>query len=141
MMTWLIREFTIADYEGAFSLWQSLPGLGLSAADEAEKIALFLQKNLGLSFAAVDGDKLIGTILGGSDGRRGYIYHLAVHPNFQKRGIGGALVQSCLTAMRKSGLQKCHLFVYSNNSAGIRFWEKIGWTFREDIRVMSFDIK
>jgi len=140
-MTYLIREFVLDDYESAYSLWQSLPGLGLSAADEAGSIAGFLERNPGLSFAAIEGDKLIGTILGGSDGRRGYIYHLAVDPEHRKRGIGGALVQRCISAMKNCGLQKCHLFVYANNSAGIRFWEKIGWVFREDIRVMSFDIK
>jgi ribosomal protein S18 acetylase RimI-like enzyme len=139
MMTWMIRELRPEDCKAALSLWQSLPGLGLSSADEAENIAFFLGKNPGLSFAAMDGVELIGTILGGSDGRRGYIYHLAVHPLVQKKGIGRALVDRCLSAMRKSGLQKCHLFVYANNKSGIQFWKKIGWTFREEIRVMSID--
>jgi len=140
-MTVTIRELKIGDYENAYSLWQSLPGLGLSAADDAENIAAFLAKNPGLSFAAVDGDKLIGTILGGSDGRRGFIYHLAVHSQYQNKGTGRFLVERCLSAMQKSGLQKCHLFVYSDNKAGIRFWKRNSWILREEIRVMSHDLE
>jgi ribosomal protein S18 acetylase RimI-like enzyme len=129
-----------SDYPGAFSLWQSLPGLGLSGADEKVQIHKFLDKNADTCFVAVDQDKIIGTVLGGNDGRRGYIYHLAVDQNYQKAGLGKSLVEQCLSRLRAAGLQKCHIFVISDNSEGIRFWERIGWTQRDDILVMSMDL-
>jgi ribosomal protein S18 acetylase RimI-like enzyme len=117
----------ISDYEQALHLWQSLPGMGLSSADEKENIRDFLQKNPSTCFVTLKNGKIIGTILGGSDGRRGYIYHLAVQQSEQYKG--------------KSGIQKCHIFVISDNAEGIAFWEKVGWQLRDDILVMSIEIK
>ena len=130
----------ISDYEQALQLWQSLPGMGLSDADEKETIRDFLQKNPSTCFAATKDENLIGTILGGSDGRRGYIYHLAVQQSEQNKGIGNKLVDLCLNEFKKAGIQKCHIFVISDNSEGIAFWEKIGWQLRDDILVMSKEI-
>lgn len=129
-----------SDYDGAFILWQSLPGLGLSGADEESQIQKFLDKNPDTCFVAVDNGKVIGTVLGGSDGRRGYIYHLAVDPTYQRAGLGKSLVEQCLASLRAAGLQKCHIFVISDNAEGIRFWECAGWTKRDDILVMSMDL-
>ena len=76
-----------SDYEQAVQLWQSLPGIGLSSADEKDNICDFLLKNPGTCFVALNEGNLIGTILGGSDGRRGYIHHLAVQQSEQNKGI------------------------------------------------------
>jgi ribosomal protein S18 acetylase RimI-like enzyme len=131
----------ISDYEQALQLWQSLPGMGLSSADEKENIREFLQKNPGTCFVALKDENLIGTILGGSDGRRGYIYHLAVQQTEQKIGVGKKLMYLCLNEFKKSGIQKCHIFVISDNAEGIAFWENVGWQPRDDILVMSKEIK
>ncbi len=139
-MTIEIRAMQKSDYPGALSLWQSLPGLGLSGADEEAQIHIFLDKNADTCFVAVDQEKVIGTVLGGNDGRRGYIYHLAVDPTCQKMGIGKSLVEHCLDRLRAVGLQKCHIFVISDNAEGINFWERIGWNQRDDILVMSMDL-
>ncbi len=130
----------LSDYEQALQLWKSLPGIGLSGADEKENIRDFLQKNPSTCFVALRGGDLIGTILGGSDGRRGYIYHLAIQQSERNKGIGKKLVGLCLNEYKKSGIQKCHIFVISNNSEGIAFWEKVGWLRRDDILVMSKEI-
>jgi len=135
-----IRLMNSGDYSGAIDLWQSLPGLGLSSADEFSAIDLFLNKNLDTCFVAVDGGKIIGTVLGGSDGRRGYLYHLAVHKEYQMIGLGRELSEKCLAALRSKGIKKCHIFVISSNSEGFRFWEKMGWLLRKDIIVMSKDL-
>lgn len=130
-----------SDYEQALQLWQSLPGIGLSSADDKDNICDFLQKNPSTCLAAINNGNLIGTVLGGSDGRRGYIYHLAVHQSEQNKGIGKKLVDLCLNEFKKSGIQKCHIFVINDNAEGIAFWEKIGWQLRDDILVMSKEIK
>jgi N-acetylglutamate synthase len=135
-----IRAMEAFDYSGCLSLWQSLPGLGLSSADEENTISFFLEKNPGTCFVAVDSVKIIGTVLGGNDGRRGYIYHLAVHKDYQRNGIGKLLSEKCLRALKAQGLHKCHIFVISNNLEGLKFWQRLGWLLRQDILVMSKDL-
>lgn len=139
-MTVTIREMQIDDYEQALDLWKRTPGMGLSAADEKEEIKHFLSKNSSLCFAAFDEGSLVGTILCGEDGRRGYLYHLAVDLEYRKHGIGKALVEKSLQALREKGIQKCHLFVISDNTSGIAFWKHTGWNLRDDIEIMSSDL-
>ena len=131
----------LSDFEQALELWRSLPGMGLSSADEKDNIRDFLQKNPSTCFVALKDGNLIGTILGGSDGRRGYIYHLAVQQSEQNKGLGKKLMDLCLNEFKKSGIQKCHIFVISDNAEGIAFWKKVGWQLRDDILVMSKEIK
>lgn len=135
-----IRIMKANDYSGALTLWKSLPGLGLSGADNEQEILRFLKNNPKTCFIAQDFGEIIGTVLGGSDSRRGYIYHLAVHKDYQRLGLGKLLSEKCLAAMKAQGLQKCHIFVMSSNSNGLRFWEKLGWLLRKDILVMSRDL-
>lgn len=135
-----IRTMKISDYSQALDLWKHTPGMGLSAADEKQEIEKFLLKNSSLCFTAFDGDKLVGTILCGEDGRRGYLYHLAVDMNYRKTGIGKSLVQKSLQALKEKGIQKCHLFVIADNAAGIAFWDHIGWELRKDIEIMSINL-
>ena len=136
-MTVKIRKMETGDYSGALSLWQSLPGLGLSGADKEDAIFRFLEKNPETCFVAQDAEKIIGTVLGGSDGRRGYLYHLSVHKDYQRLGLGRQISEKCLAALKAQGLQKCHIFVIGNNLEGLKFWEKLGWLLRNDILVMS----
>jgi N-acetylglutamate synthase len=135
-----IRIMDADDYSGALNLWQSLPGLGLSSADKQEAITHFLEKNPKTCFVAREKNTIIGTVLGGNDGRRGYIYHLAIHKVYQRLGLGRQLTEKCLNALKSQGLQKCHIFVINCNLEGLRFWEKLGWLLRKDILVMSKDL-
>ena len=135
------RPMTLDDYDEVHALWQSLPGIGLSRADSRENIAGYLQGNPGFSFVAYEGGSLVGAVLCGHDSRRGYLHHLAVHPNFQRQGIGKVLVDHCLTALQKAGIQKVHIFVIAGNEDGLLFCQKNGWLKRDDIFVMSHDIK
>ncbi|MEN8613900.1 GNAT family N-acetyltransferase [Dehalogenimonas sp. THU2] len=136
-MTITYQPFSPADYPVAIALWQQCEGIGLSDADSEAAIRSFLDRNPGTSFAAFDGDRLIGTVLGGHDGRRGYLYHLAVHPGYRQQGVGCTLARKCLDALKARGIQKCHLFIFNTNEAGINFWQKLGWTQRQDISVIS----
>jgi N-acetylglutamate synthase len=139
----VIREFEEADYDEAVALWKRTPGMGISAADSRERIGAFLQCNPGLCFAARrpvgagSAGELVGTILCGSDTRRGYIYHLAVDASMQRQGLGTRLVEAALAALRLQGVDKCHLMVLSGNELGAAFWRGRGWTLREDILLFS----
>ena len=139
-MDYEIREMNMGDYENAIFLWKHTEGIELSGADGRDHISHFLEKNSGLCFCAYNGKSLIGTILCGEDGRRGYIYHLAVEKDFRKLGAGKELVKISLLALRKLGIQKCHLFVVADNYLGKHFWQHIGWELRDDIEVMSIEI-
>ena len=134
-----ITEFTPADHEEALSLWQISEGIGLSSADSRESIERYLLRNPGLSFVARDGDRLVGAVLCGHDGRRGYLHHLAVAPEHRRQGVGRLLVDRCLAGLRSLGLEKCHLFVKADNEPALDVWRRLGWTERTDIRMMSFD--
>ena len=135
-----IRLMQLADYAGAIQLWQGMPGLGLSSADREEAIQAFLLRNPNTCFAAAQDDQIVGTVLGGSDGRRGYLYHLAVRADHQKQGLGKTLVQSCLDALQAQGIEKCHIFVIADNREGLKFWQNAGWILRDDIVIMSKNI-
>jgi ribosomal protein S18 acetylase RimI-like enzyme len=136
-----LREFAIGDYDAARSLWESAPGIGLSEADGRENIARFLDRNPGLSFVAEQEGGLVGALLCGNDGRRGFLHHLAVSAPHQRGGIGRALVERSLGALAAIGIRKCHIFVLADNQEGRRFWQRVGWQERTTLLVMSRDVE
>lgn len=135
-----IREMTAGDYDRVVELWNETPGLGLSGADTRESITRYLARNPGMSLVARLGGELVGTVLCGHDGRRGYIHHLAVKAGFRRRGLGRELVRRCLLKLREQKIEKCHLFSMVDNAAGLQFWTAAGWTRRQDICVVSRDL-
>ena len=135
-----ILEFLPTHYDAAFALWKRCEGIGLSDADERRPMVAFLQKNTGLNFVATENGKIIGTCLCGSDGRRGYLYHLAVDPDYRRKGIGNALVERTLNALAEQGIQKCHIMVFGTNESGLAFWKNGGWITRPEIVLMSHNV-
>jgi ribosomal protein S18 acetylase RimI-like enzyme len=133
----VVRAMTMADYDEAIALWRSCEGIGLSASDEREPIARFLARNPGHSFVARDGEVLVGALLCGHEGRRGYLHHLSVAPSHRELGLGRELVRSALDALEGAGIPKCHLFVLSDNEEGLGFWRRVGWAERVELRVCS----
>ncbi|NOZ74387.1 MAG: GNAT family N-acetyltransferase [FCB group bacterium] len=131
----------IDDYEAVFNLWNGMEGIGLSASDELEQIEAYLHRNPGLSLVAVCRETLIGAVLCGHDGRRGYIHHLAIHPDNRSRGIGTRMVQDCLKRLTVLGIQKCHIFLIPENQKGFEFWSRAGFYFRDDLELMSIDLE
>ncbi len=139
-MTCQISEMTIQDYDEAYALWQRCEGIGLSDADSRCGIQAFLKQNPGLSFTARKDDDLAGTVLCGSDGRRGYLYHLAVDSSCRRMGIGQALMERSLSALRAMGIQRCHIMVFKENETGLAFWQSEDWKLRKDIAILSHDL-
>ncbi|RAO99223.1 GCN5 family acetyltransferase [Petrotoga sp. 9PW.55.5.1] len=140
-MNKIYREATIKDYDQMYHLWENTKGMGLSDSDTKENIEKFLNKNQGLNYVCEEEEKIIGTILCGEDGRRGYLYHLAVDKEYRRSGIGKQLVEIVLRNLKKRGIIKCHLFVYYENELGKTFWEKTGWYKRDELLIYSKDIK
>lgn len=101
--------------------------------DSEAGIARFLARNPDTCFAAHQYGRIVGAILTGSDGCRGYIYHTAVHPDFQGRGIGTQLVGHALAALGEIGITKVALVAFKRNQSGNAFWEKQGFTVRDDL--------
>jgi len=140
MNSYNFQEMNVSDYDRIIAFWKRTPGLGLSDADSQYGIRVFLERNPGTSFICEEGDQLIGTILCGHDGRRGYIYHLAVDEAYRKRGIGRQLTQHSLVALHRIGIAKCHLFVYRDNREAELFYDRMEWQKRTTLDIFSKDV-
>ncbi|MDE5932426.1 MAG: GNAT family N-acetyltransferase, partial [Lachnospiraceae bacterium] len=100
-----IRAMAMKDYDGVYDLWINTPGMGLNATDDSrEGIEKYLKRNPTSSFVAEDDGKIIGVIMAGHDGRRGYIHHTAVLPNYRNQGIAAKLVENAMNAFDKEGI-------------------------------------
>ena len=129
-----IRKITLDDYDSIYELWMSCKGMGLNNLDDSkEGIERFIKRNPDTCFVAVIDDKIVGAIMVGSDGRRGYIYHTAVNLQYRRQGIATHLVDTALQSLAQLGINKVVLVVFDKNSDGNRFWEKNGFTVRNDL--------
>ena len=129
-----IRLMSIDDYEKVYELWMSCVGMGLNNLDDSkEGIDKFLQRNPDTCFVAEADNHIVGVIIVGNDGRRGYIYHTAVNPQYRRQGIAKSLVETALTALQNKGINKVALVVFDRNEIGNDFWEKMGFTVRDDL--------
>ncbi|MFT3951626.1 MAG: GNAT family N-acetyltransferase [Oscillospiraceae bacterium] len=125
---------TLADYTAVYALWISCKGMGLNTIDDSESgIKKFLKRNTETCFIAEDDSEIVGVIIAGNDGRRGYIYHTAVSPAHRHQGIATKLLNTALNAFCAIGIAKVALVVFDRNADGNAFWEKQGFTRREDL--------
>ena len=131
-MTHPIRLMSLEDYDSVYRLWETAEGIILGEDDCREGIALYLRRNPKSCFVALDGVEIVGAVLSGHEGRRGILRHLAVRPEYRKRGIATSLVRACLEALAAEGIKKCNIFVMDDNAAGMKFWEHIGFYRLED---------
>ncbi len=132
-----VVPFEPQHYEQVMALWQATEGLTLRDADSREGVLAYVRRNPGLSFVARDEGVVVGAVLAGTDGRRGYLQHLAVARACRGRGIGRALAERVIGALSGLGVAKCHLMVRRENEPAKAFWAHLGWTARDDIAVMS----
>jgi len=130
----IIRKMTAADYDKVYSLWMSCKGMGLNNLDDSRVgIEKFISRNPDTCLVAEADSEIIGAIMVGNDGRRGYIYHTAVHPDCRKQGIGKKLAQTAINELSALGINKAALVVFDRNEAGNAFWESMGFTVRNDL--------
>ena len=134
------REFSISDYDGALQVWQRVEGVEIAEGDDREGVARFLVRNPGLSRVAIDGSAILGVALCGHDGRRGHIYHLAVDPAYQRRGLGKRLLDECLDGLRRAGVQRAIILVADDNQRGAEFWKRYGWEEIPGAIAMGIDV-
>lgn len=124
----MIKVMSIEDYPQLFALWENTPNMGLRSLDDSkEGIALFLNRNPRTSFIAIEDQKIVGAILCGNDGRRGYIYHTVVLPQYRRRGIASSLVEEAVNALKNEGITRVCLNIMESNEQGKSFWTGMGW--------------
>lgn len=129
-----LRRMSIEDYERVYRLWLHTPGMGLNGTDDSEVcIEKYLKRNPATCFVAELDGEIVGVILSGHDGRRGFIHHMAVAESEQRRGLGGRLLEKALQALEAEGIGKVALVVFERNEKGNAFWEKHGFSAREDL--------
>jgi len=133
-----IREFAPEDHTAVVDLWRATPGVAVRDVDAPAPITAYLARNPGMSFVAVADGAIVGAVLCGTDGRRGYLHHLAVHPKYRRQGIGRRLAERSLHALVNLGIDKCHLMVLTDNPDAREFWSHLGWQTRPDIQLMSY---
>jgi ribosomal protein S18 acetylase RimI-like enzyme len=121
------REFVMSDYDDVIALWVGVDGVEICEGDSREEIAEYLKRNPGLSRVAEADGRIVGAALCGHDGRRGWIYHLAVASTHRRQKVGQLLLESCVNGLRAAGLQRAIILVAGDNSGGREFWLRNGW--------------
>ncbi len=136
-----IRIMSVGDYEKVYGLWRTIRGFGIRSVDDSrEGIERFLKRNPTTSITAWEGELLIGAILCGHDGRRGCLYHVCVRKGYRRQGVGKAMVVACMEALRKEEINHVSLIAFTKNDIGNAFWNRIGWTKRQDLNYYDFTL-
>ena len=127
------------DYDNVHKLWMSIRGFGIRSIDDSrEDIVRFIDRNPTTSVVACLGEKIVGSILCGHDGRQACFYHVCVSKKYRRQGIGTRMVVYCMNVLRAQGINKIALIAFTKNDAGNAFWRQIGWTCRSDCNYYEF---
>ena len=137
-----IREFRYPeDYSRALELWNTAgEGLRVGPSDAPAEIQKKLERDPDLFLVAEAGDQLVGTVIGGYDGRRGHIYHLAVAEGFRRQGIGSRLMGELEARLVRKGCIRCYLIVRAGNDGAMHHYEALGWRCLEDDLLYAKDL-
>ena len=130
------RLMAIEDYDALVELWQTDEHIGFSESDEPGRIRRYLDRNPGCSFVASDGKKIVGTVLAGEDGRRGFINHLFVREGYRGQGIGRTLASLAERGLSETSSTKSYVFVKHENEGAVRFWQRRGYYLCDDFCTM-----
>ena len=134
-----IQPMTVADYDDVRALWMTIRGFGIRSLDDSPAdIRRFILRNPTTSVVARAGKKIVGSILCGSDGRQGALYHVCVAREYRRCGIGTRMVGYCMQQLKLMGINKVSLIAFTSNDAGNAFWNKIGWTKKTDVNYYEF---
>ena len=136
-----IRPMTIHDYDKVYALWKTIKGFGIRSMDDSrEGIERFLKRNPTTSIVAEIQGEIVGAILCGHDGRRGCFYHVCVKAEYRKHGIGKKMATAAMEALKAEHITKVSLIAFRSNEVGNRFWQSVGWTFREDLNYYDYTL-
>ena len=133
----IIKKFSMRYYTEVIEIWRT-SGISVGSSDEKEEIKRVFRKNPNLFLIGLIDRKVIGVVIGAFDGRRGYVHHLAVSPEFQNKGYGKQLMEELHKRFRNLNVQKVHLFIEKYNADVINFYKKLGWEIRDDLIMMSY---
>lgn len=123
-----LRQFTLAEYDTVYTFWRGIErGLGIGVSDAPEEIAKKVARDPDLFLVAEDAGQIVGTVIGGFDGRRGMVYHLAVAPAYREQGLGDKLMAEVEDRLKSKGCRKCYLLVHKTNPSAMSFYEHRGW--------------
>ena len=119
-------------------LWTSVnEKIDCSGKEIKECIEKYIARNPEMSQVALMDGKIVGTVLAGHDGRRGFIHHMAVMPEYRRHGIGKEMAKIAISKIEEDGIDKTHIFCYQNNETGQSFWKTLGFVKRDDVFVYS----
>jgi putative acetyltransferase len=135
-----IKPMSIDDYDEVLRLWQNTEGMGLGESDARSSVAHYLDRNPEMSLIAREGKEITGAVLCGHDGRRGYLYHLAVAKAHRKNGLGKKLVDLCLSKLEQIGILRCNVLVFTDNADGESFWKHNAWEKRSNVQLFQKQI-
>lgn len=135
-----IEAMNLSDFLAVSRLWRNSEGIGLNESDTRANIAIFLKRNPTMSFVARKGRTIVGGVLCGHDGRRGYLHHLAVAKNHRGNGVGKKLVEASFSALARAGITRCNIYLINSNTAGEAFWKHNGWNKLDDVQVLQKQI-
>ena len=134
-----IMPMTEGDYDDVRALWMTIRGFGIRALDDSrEDVQRFIRRNPTTSVVARMDGRIVSSILCGSDGRQGALYHVCVAREYRRRGIGTHMVGYCMHQLRLMGINKVSLIAFASNDAGNAFWKQIGWTRKSDVNYYEF---
>jgi ribosomal protein S18 acetylase RimI-like enzyme len=125
----MIREFSLArDYDAVIALWHKAgPGVHIGASDTRDEIAKKLTRDPDLFLVAEEAGQIVGAVIGGFDGRRGMVYHLAVAAGHRGNGLGTTLMNELESRFKAKGCLKYYLQITSDNVDVVNFYEQLGW--------------
>ncbi len=132
-----IELFSMRYYHEIIDLWKR-SGIEVSSSDTRDEIARILKRNPDLFLIGKENEKVIAVVMGAFDGRRGYVHHLAIDPDYQKKKYGKMMMDELIERFRKKKVHKVHLFIEKHNKEVVDFYKKLGWDIRDDLIMMSF---
>lgn len=132
-----LEKLSIKDYDRILEIWKQTE-LSVGSSDTKKQVKRMIERNPRLCFVGKIDKKIVGVVMGGFDGRRGYVHHLAVDPDYQNKGFGKLIMEELMERFKKLKIHKVHLFVEKRNEKVINFYNNLGWNLRDDLIMMSY---
>ncbi len=133
----IIEKFSMKFYEEVIEVWRK-SGIRVGSTDTKEELKRIVRRSPQLFLVGKIDEKIIGVVIGGFDGRRGYVHHLAVNPDYQKKGYGKLILGELMNKFLELKVHKVHLFIEKYNKEVIEFYRNLGWEIRDDLIMMSY---